>query len=353
MNRFWLKAAALALLLAPIGQAFAANDRVVNFGALERPDPAAVRARVQAYLQEAGKTDAQLDAIWQHEDRSLLERVADGIALGNATARKLLAEARDPAGAAPTEVNPFFKDANVPMFVRANVGLAYARALSGKRIHEEALAVLKTFGPEQVVEPAAYLFYRAVNEHALLLKPEATKTIYRLQEEAQNLAPERYKTVATLMLLDMHTWKDKDLAAIARKMENIERRLELARGGPVTQKMQKEVILRLDEMIKKLENQCKSNGSCQNGGNCPGGGQQQGNGGGANPSAPMQDSQIANNGGPGHVDPVKIRKLAEEWGRLPPRERTRNLQELTQGMSPRHREAIENYFKNLAQAQRR
>jgi len=139
-------------------------------------------------------------------------------------------------------------------------------------------------------------------------------------------------------------------------MENIERRLELSRGGPVTQKMQKEVIMRLDEIIKKLENQAKNQSQGKgdpNGGNCPGGGPPQGGPpNGNNPSAPAQDSGIANAGGPGHVDPLKIRKLAEEWGRLPPRERIRNLQELTQGMSPRHREAIENYFRNLAQAKR-
>jgi hypothetical protein len=62
----------------------------------------------------------------------------------------------------------------------------------------------------------------------------------------------------------------------------------------------------------------------------------------------MQDSQIANQGGSGRVDPVKMRKLVEEWGRMPPREQARALQELTQGMSARHREAIENYFRNLA-----
>jgi len=33
---------------------------------------------------------------------------------------------------------------------------------------------------------------------------------------------------------------------------------------------------------------------------------------------------------------------------MPARERIQALQELTQGMSARHREAIENYFRNLA-----
>ena len=61
------------------------------------------------------------------------------------------------------------------------------------------------------------------------------------------------------MLFDMMGWQDKDLGWIARKMDNIERRLELARGGPQTQKMQKEVVARLDELIKELENKQKGN----------------------------------------------------------------------------------------------
>ena len=52
------------------------------------------------------------------------------------------------------------------------------------------------------------------------------------------------------------------------------------------------------------------------------------------------------------VDPLKVNKLRQEWGRLPPVEQQRALQELTNGMSPRHREAIENYFRNLATVRR-
>ena len=58
-------------------------------------------------------------------------------------------------------------------------------------------------------------------------------------------------------------------------------------------------------------------------------------------------------GGPGYVDVAKVKKLMENWGTLPPREQARALQELTQGMSQRHREAIENYFRNLANTQTR
>jgi hypothetical protein len=67
----------------------------------------------------------------------------------------------------------------------------------------------------------------------------------------------------------------------------------------------------------------------------------------------LDKSIIATNSGPGYVDMKKLGKLMENWGTLPPREQARALQELTQGMSQRHREAIENYFRNLAQNQSR
>jgi hypothetical protein len=267
--------------------------------------------------------------------------------VGNEQVAKLLADARDPLTPTPTTIPDLLKDGSA--FFRNNVGLAYARALSFRRGHDEALVVLKNIQPEQVVAPATYLFTPAVCEHATLQRTEATRSIVRLLEDGAG-APERYRTVSALMLLDMQTWKDKDLGAVARKMNVIGERLDVAKGGPQTQKLQKEVILRLDELIKELENKAKGQGN-SNGGSCPNGGQP-GNGGGANPSAPMQDSNIANNGGSGRVDPQKMQKLLQQWGQLPPREQARALQELTRGMSPRHREAIENYFRNIASAQK-
>jgi hypothetical protein len=145
------------------------------------------------------------------------------------------------------------------------------------------------------------------------------------------------------MYQDMQSWRDKDLGDIARKMDNIERRLELARGGPQTQKIQKEVIARLDEIIKQLEKPSDGNG-----GACPNGGTPSG---GAQPNNPMSDSRIANNSGPGNVDAKRLRGLAQQWGRLPEKERAKAMQDLIRDMPPRHREVIETYFKKLAQSQ--
>jgi hypothetical protein len=272
--------------------------------------------------------------------------VAQTLTLGDAEAAKLLAEARDSSKPAPTTVPDVLKDAKRSAFYRANLALAFAKALSNRRIYEETLEALKTTKPEQVVDPGTYLFHRAVAEHALLLKDQANRTILRLLDDAVDV-PDRYKMVSVLMALDMQSWKEKDLGEIARKMDNIERRLELARGGPRTQKIQKEVVARLDELIKKLENQAK--GSSQSNSNgCPNGGQPQPSRNAQRPGAPMPDSRLANNSGPGKVDPKKLEGLAKEWGKLPEKQRAEAMQELTRDLPPKYREVIETYFRKLA-----
>jgi hypothetical protein len=197
-----------------------------------------------------------------------------------------------------------------------------------------------------VVEPSTYFFHKAVAEHALIKKDKATKTIFRMLDDVPD-APDRYRMLATIMLIDMQTWKkdEKDLSNIVKLMDNSERRLELSRPGKVTQEIQKKIVFRLDELIKEKENQAKG-GQC-NGGNCPGGGKPgQGQSGGSNPSSPMQDSNIGGGSGPGNLD-GKIKAYQEKWGELPEHERARAIIELTRDLPPRYRVQIEDYFKSL------
>jgi hypothetical protein len=314
----------------------------IDFGVLQSPALDEARALALAWLQGTGKTDAAtmaaFDALW-NGDKRLLDRVAETLALGDAEAKKLLDEARDANTAAPQTVPAAIKDAKRPIFYRANLALAYAKALSNRRIYEEGLEALKAVKVEDVVDPSSYLFYKAVAEHALLLKKEADDTILRLLDDVVD-APERHKMVAALMHFDMRNWKEKDLGWISRKMTNIERRLDLARGGPKTQKMQREVVMRLDELIKRLEQQGNNPGPGNDDGSNPNGTPQ--------PSNPMQDSHINNVSGPGNVDAKKLKETAKEWGRMPEKERAKAMVELTKDLPPRHREVIENYFKKLA-----
>ncbi|MFO0969668.1 MAG: hypothetical protein U0793_29265 [Gemmataceae bacterium] len=264
--------AALALTALVGGQVSAQGSlrsKIASFGAMEPLSAADVQGKAEAWLKDAGKNDAatleRVRAVWKIEDRTVLDRLVDTFALGSADAAKLMEEARTPLADAPVDVPGILKDEKQPAFFRANLALAYARSLNGRRIHEEALAALKLFTAEQVIDPASYLFHRAIAEHSMLMKKEATTTITRLLDDVSGVA-ERYKTVSALMLLDMQTWKDKDLGSVARKMDNVERRLDLARGGPQTQKLQKEIVARLDELIKEMENKKKGGGGGGGGG---------------------------------------------------------------------------------------
>lgn len=373
--RFGLPAlVAAALLAGGAGQTLAQKKTAIaSFGALTVAEADKAQADAKTWLKSVGKDDAatlqKFNAVWKQTNRTVLDRVAETFKLGSPAAAKLLADAANPQAPAPTEVNPIFKDKDASQFFKSNLALAYARLLAQRRVFEQALEVLNTTKVEQVADPSSYLFHKAVCQHGLLQQDEAKDTIDRLLTDVIDV-PERYKTVGVLILLDMETWKSKDLGAIARLMDNSGRMLDLARGGNPTQKVQKEIIHRLDELIKEMENKAKdsdpkdgdpkdSKPGDGKGGACPaqkpgsGGGSgsqpgsQPGQQGGANPTAPLQNPAGANNGGNGNVDQIKLKNAIKNWGILPPNERNAILQDLTAGLSPADAAVIEAYFRNI------
>jgi hypothetical protein len=332
----------------------AVDKPVYTFGMLKPLTADEGRAQAEQWFQNIGKNDPTsqqaLAAIWADADKSASDRVTATLVLGVPDAAKLLADAADPDQAAPKEVPPLLKNAQFAPFFRANLAVAYARALTSKRVYEEALECLKLVKPEQTADPASYFFHRAVAEHALMLKDAAGQTIVRLLDDVSD-SPDRYKMVATLMYFDMQSWKkdEKDLGNISRMMENIERRLDLSRGGKQTQELQKKVLFRLDELIKQKENEAKQC-SQANGGSCPNGGQPKP--GGGQGAQPQLDSFGGNNTGPGNITEQKLKQYAEVWGKLPEKERAKAMMEVTRDLPPRYREVIENYFRTLSRTQK-
>jgi hypothetical protein len=316
-----------------------------SFGLLQAPAPEAAKAQAQDWLKATGKMNEKaFDAIWA-SDRTILEKVADTLALGDEDAAKILAEVRDANQPAPTALPALLKDAKKPAYLRANLALAYGKALAGRKVNDEALDAFKTIKAEDVVDPAAYYFHRAVVEHALMMKKEANDSIFHLLDDVSD-SPERYKMVAALMHFDMLAWKDKDLGWIARKMDLVKDRLELTRGGPKTQKHQREIVLRLEEMVKELENKGSGAGS-GNGGNCPGGGSPGLPSGSIPSGTPAADSALPSGQNKGEVDMKKVKEIAEIWGKLPPGKQAEAMVELTRDLPPKYREAIERYVKEI------
>jgi hypothetical protein len=253
-----LRLLVLAGLLAP-AVARAETAPISVFGQIQGPSTEQAKKQTMDWLR-AHKADAarlaQAESLWSSDsDRAILDRVAESFMLVCGDARRAVETARDRVGNVPGELPKTLFDEKCDVFFRANLSLYYAKQLAERRGHEEALVALKAYKAEQTVDPASYWFFRAVCENKLLLKKDASESIDTLLNKVANV-PERYQVVAMLMKLDMQSWKDGDLAYIARRMEEIEGRLENARGGKKTQEKQKEVIDLLAKMIEELEKQC-------------------------------------------------------------------------------------------------
>jgi hypothetical protein len=272
LRRSWIAASLLAAVLTVgsaggvrAGDVKETKPEIYNFGTLRSMTAETARTQALDWLAKAGKSDQatrkQFDAIWANAETALLDKVAATLALDPAAA-KLLKDVNDVATNVPDKVPDLLKDKSKPAFYRANLSLLFAKAISSRRVYEEALEALKLVKPEDVVEPSAYFFHKAVAEHALIKKADASQTIVRLLDDVAD-APDRYKMVATLMFFDMQGWKadEKDLMNISKLMDNSGRRLDLARAGKHTQDIQKKIVFRLDEVIKELENQAKSGGT--------------------------------------------------------------------------------------------
>jgi hypothetical protein len=328
----------------------------LTFGTLRSMPAEVAKAKVADWLKSVNKLDqAKLDAIWAKTDSTILNLTVESIALGKPEVKAVIDNARDAVATPPTDVPAAIKDEKNP-FVKANVASAFAKALAGKRVYEEALKATIGVEPEQLVDPASFYFFKAVAEHSLAgtegvkgstaTRTNAILSIVKLLDDVTD-APDRYKMVATLMFFDIQNWaKDpKDLANIAKLMDNSGRRLELARPGEQTQEIQKKIVFRLDEKIKELENQSKGGGSC-NGGSCPSGGAP-GMPNGINPSSPADVSALPGGGGPGKVDDKQLRKYAEVWGKMTPDARAKAVQEITRDLPAKYKPMIEEYFKAL------
>lgn len=328
-----------AVVLSLITVSFAADDDVL----LAPMAPDDVRTRALVWLGEQGVTDQQQIAaageVWAFGDDvpgpdQLHERTIRTFGLVRPDVNQLLEACRFGSLSVPALGAVFSGDSPDPYFtsnLRSHVG----RFFSQSGFYDEALEVFRGVDPEQLVDPAGYLFHRAVCEHQLLMKDDGLATLKRLREDTSDV-PLRYSSVAELMQADLARLKEDSLDEVSRMMADVERRLDLGRGGARVQKVEEEIVAKLDELIKKLE-------------------QQQGGGGGGGVSgkqnqsgSPAQDSRIKGSTAPGEVDEREIGKRSG-WGALPPKQQTRARNLIDRELPPHYRSAIEQYLKKLAE----
>ncbi len=307
-----------------------------DIGQIKAPTLDQARNLAQAYVSKLPNGQAlwiKLDALWLPGDtRTTLDRTIETLAATDPAIAEYVTTLRQQPSTSLLN-SPLLKDAKYPAYVQNNLKLFLARSLTNQRLHEDALALLRGLTPETLIDPATYYFYRAVCENKLRLKEAGLLSTNRLLSSMQQSAPERYLVVASLMQDEMTKWEDQDLGDIARRMEEIEARLDNAHGGPKTIEKQKEVIGLLDKMIKDLEDQCQK---CNN----PGGGQ-------AKSSAPAPESKIMQGAGTGEVENKKLIITSEVWGKMPEKEKVKALEAVNRQLPAHIREAAEGFSKKL------
>jgi hypothetical protein len=154
------------------------------------------------------------------------------------------------------------------------------------------------------------------------------RAIDRLLNDVEN-CPSRFTIVAGLMREDLKKLEDESLDHIARRMEDIRRRLDHGRGDKRTRRIEDGVIASLDKMIEDLEKKRQE--------------QQGGGSGGGQSSTPMKDSQIAQQKGPGRTDKKNLGDKSD-WGDLPAEQREQIKQQIGRDLPAHYYDLIQQYF---------
>ena len=291
-------------------------------------------------LGEAAK--AQIATLWSSagadtNDAHLLDLVAATLAAGDPRAQVLVAFCSQPRRFGPLPAVDWLGDEKTQPFARRNLQLLYGRWLAQNALVDEAIEQLGELRPDEVVDPAALLFYQAVVHHELLHRDAGLGAIARLLENESSL-PRRYTSLARLMQADLEGLKDESLDHIARRMDDIRRRLDLGRAGPKVRSVEDGVIASLDKIIEQIEKQQQAAAAAA---------ASRSGKGGARPMAPLPDSRPVEMKGAGEVAKKPIGD-SSGWGNLPPRERHEALQQIGKDFPAHYRDVIEQYFRKLA-----
>lgn len=302
-----------------------------------------VRTRILEWSAGAGLSTDKIQAIatlWvlgteAPSAQELHEKTIETFRLVNPDAEKLIQACKYGTLSAP-DAAVLDKD-NLPPFFAANLRAHYARFLGQNEFYDEALAQFDQIDLSETIDPAACLFFKVVCQHRLLMDEEGLKTIDTLLTDVTEV-PLRFRTVARMMRADLEELEKNELNEVARMMSDVERRLKFGRGGERVQKVEEEIVARLDEIIKKIEQQ-------QGGGGGGGGGAGQNN---SNQSGgPAGDSSVKGSTAPGEVDERDIGRKAG-WGSLPPKEQAKARNLIDRELPPHYRAAIEEYLRKIA-----
>jgi hypothetical protein len=306
--------------------------------------PDAVYAQLQKYLdsaaiaparQAAARSAWSANAAGGDAAADLLDRVAASLAKADDRVADLVSNCTATASRRTLPEFAWLADSETPLFVRNNMRLYLARWLVQEGYYDEAISWTDGLKTADVAAPEALLFYRAVAFQRLVEPDKAAAAISQLIARRDEL-PVRYQKLAGLMQQDLAALDNESLDHIARRMEDVRRRLAQGRSGQRVQKVENGVVESLDKLIKEIEDQMQKG---QAGGT--------GQAGAPQSRAPMQESRLAELKAPGKVDRKDIGDTAG-WGEMPAKDREKALQDIGRDYPSHYREIIEEYFRRLA-----
>ncbi len=211
-----------------------------------------------------------------------------------------------------------------------------AQRLVRAHYYDEALPLLRQMRPENTVDPIAVLFCLGIANNELSNKKEGLRAMKQLRDSFSSESPysRRFLEVAKLLENELKELDDdeKKPENIAKKMEDIQRRLGQGNTDKKVQDVEKDVLESLEKLIEKLEEQQKQSGKSAQGG--------QGN-------KPADESRILRQKGPGNVGEKNIGDQSG-WGELPAKQREAALMQIEKEFPSHYRDIIEQYFRQMA-----
>ena len=301
-----------------------------------------VRGQVVAVLSQIEAADEkrqELLARWQQLDAATaadaqLELLVATAAACNDEAASLVEACRGPSRPTALPETAWLQDAPLPKLLTNNLRLFAARWFMQEGLYDEAIDLVAELAPGDVVDPATLLFIKSVCHHQLVEAKPAAAAAEKLLERASEI-PTRYEHLARLIAADIEAVEADSLDHIARRMNDIRRRLASGRATNKVVEIEDGVVESLDKLIEELEEKRRQGQANPQ----PGGGQA--------PTQPMPDSMLPQMQAPGNVDRKDIGD-GSDWGGLDDKAREEAMQEIGREFPSHYRDVIEQYFKRIA-----
>lgn len=316
-------------------------DLLATASTWQMPKTAEVQSEILAWVEQqsdGASIRTEAERLWadlppEAEASELLDRLVQTVALVEPRARQLIEACSHPREGLALPDAQWLVSPELAPIVSANLRLYYGRWLMHHRLYDETLTQIEPLEADDVVDPASLLFYKAIAHHRLLQREASLEAIERLLQ-GKPISPQRYVVLAELIRGDLEKLREDSLDHIARRMEDIERRLQLGRAGDRVRSIEKGVIESLDKLIEEVEQQQQQQAANSSGNNIQS-------------NSPAQDSRIMGGKGPGEVTKRDIGSESG-WGNLPPKQREEAMQQINRDFPSHYRDVVEQYFRRLA-----